>query len=223
MRPMLCLLLTAVGVVALAFIAANAWVIGAARAYVYDHIDRIPSNPVGVVLGTSPYTRNGNPNLLFSHRIKAAAELYEAGKVDHLLLSGANPGAAYNEPQLMYQALVEAGVPGSAMTMDFAGLRTFDSMVRAARIFGLEEFTIVSQRFHNYRAVFIARHRGIDAVAYVRPEEDPRQKFRVEAREFLARAAAILDLYVLNTKPRFLGPPRELQIDRPDDAQLRKR
>lgn len=200
---MLCPILTAVGVVALICVAANAWVVGAARTHVYDRIAHIPSNRVGVVLGTSPFTHNGNPNLLFTHRIKAAAALYRAGKVKHLLLSGANPSAAYNEPQLMHQALLKAGVPDSAMSKDYGGVRTLDSMLRAKRLFDLDAFTIISQRFHDYRAVFIARHSGIDAVAYVRPEEDPRQKLRVEAREFLARIMAVLDLFVLHTQPRF--------------------
>lgn len=209
MYKVFCLAVTAAGLFAVACVAANAWVIGASRAHVYKNIDHLPHNRVALVLGTSPWTRHGNKNLLFSHRIKGAAELYKAGKVEHLLLSGANPDETYNEPREMYQALLEAGVPPEAMTLDFAGLRTLDSIVRAHKVFGLERFTIVSQRYHDFRAVFIARKKGIDAVAYSRPEEDRRQPLRTEAREFLARIRALLDLYLLNAQPRFLGEQKK--------------
>ncbi|MES1942773.1 sanA protein [Salinisphaera sp. PC39] len=204
---------TAAGVLLLLLLAANAWVIGAAREHVYDDIQRLPVNEVGLVLGTSPYTRRGNRNLLFRHRMRAAAELYDAGKVRHLLLSGANPDETYNEPRKMYQALVALGVPPEAMTFDFAGFRTLDSVVRAREIFGLERVTVISQRFHNYRAVFIARRRGLEAVAYTRPEEDPRQPLRTEAREYLARGKAVLDLFVLFKRPKYLGERRSIDSD----------
>lgn len=207
------LLLTLLGVAVIFVVGANAWVVGSSRAYVFDDIQALPNNDVGLVLGTSPYTRQGNHNLLFKYRIQAAATLYKAGKVRHLLLSGANPDKTYNEPRKMYQALRKAGVPDSAMTMDFAGLRTLDSMVRAGQVFGLTRFTIISQRFHDYRAVFIARHEGLDAVAYNSPREDARQNLRTEAREFGARAKAVVDLFVIFKQPRFLGQRRDIKID----------
>jgi len=197
-------LLTLVGLVVFGLILANAWVIGAARPYVYDDIQRLPPNEVGLVLGTSPYTRYGSKNLLFRHRIEAAAELYRAGKVETLLLSGANPDETYNEPRKMREALKKAGVPGDVMTLDPSGFRTLDSVVRAQRLFDHERFTIISQRFHNYRAVFLARQHGSEAVAFARPEEDRRQPLRTEVREFFARAKAVLDVYVLGQTPRVL-------------------
>lgn len=205
--------LTVTGGLLLALLGANAWVVGATQARVYDDIGRLPGNDVGLVLGTSPYTRRGNRNLLFRHRVRAAAELYAAGKVRHLLLSGANPDETYNEPRKLYQALVDLGVPPAAMTFDFAGFRTLDSVVRAREVFGLDRVTIISQRYHDYRAVFIARNRGLDAVAYSRPEEDARQPLRTEAREYLARGKAVLDLFVLFKRPKYLGERRTINFD----------
>lgn len=204
--------LALLGGLLLALLAANAWVVGAAHDHVYDDLESLPVNDVGLVLGTSPYTRQGNRNLLFRHRVRAAAELYAAGKVRHLLLSGANPDETYNEPRKMYQALVELGVPAAAMTFDFAGFRTLDSVVRAKEVFGLERVTVISQRYHGYRAVFIARHRGLEAVAYSRPEEDARQPWRTEAREYLARGKAVLDLFVLFKRPKYLGERRTIDF-----------
>ncbi len=194
-------------------VAANAWVVSATRARIYDDLSRLNTRAVGVVLGTSSYTRYGNPNMLFTHRMLAAAELYAAGKVRHLLVSGANPSANYNEPRQMYQALRRLGVPDAAITLDYAGFRTLDSIVRAKHVFGVERFVIVTQRYHSYRALFIARYYGIDAVAYVRNEEDRRQALRTEGREYLARVKAVVDLFVLATAPRFPGPPRPLELE----------
>jgi len=211
--------MTATGCVFLAMMAANAWVVSATRASIVEDMAALDMHDVGVVLGTSPYTRSGNPNLLFSHRMMAAAELYAAGRVRHLLVSGANPDKTYNEPRKMYQALRRLGVPDTAITLDFAGFRTLDSVVRAKQIFGLNAFIVISQRYHDYRALFIARQYGVDAVAYIRPDEDRRQPLRTEAREYLARVKAVIDLFLLSTRPRFLGPMRPIDIQ-PTGPQL---
>ena len=205
--------LTACGAVLLVLLAANAWVVTATRNLIIDDMARLGVHDVGVVLGTSPYTRYGNQNLLFTHRMMAAAELYAAGRVRHLLVSGANPDKTYNEPRKMYQALRRLGVPDAALTLDFAGFRTLDSIVRARRIFGLESFVVISQRYHDYRALFIAHYNGVRAVAYTRPQEDRRQPLRAEAREYLARFKAVVDLFLLSKRPRFLGPERPIEIE----------
>lgn len=216
--------LTALGCVLLSVIAVNVWVVSSTRNFIFDDMGRLGVHDVGVVLGTSPYTRYGNRNLLFAHRMKAAAELYAAGHVRHLLVSGANPDRTYNEPRKMYQALRQLGVPDSALTLDFAGFRTLDSVVRAQKVFGLDRFVIISQRYHDYRALFIARHHGVDAIAYVRPEEDRRQPLRTVAREYLARFKAVLDLFLIATRPRFLGPQRPIVVEpvTPLDLQVRE-
>lgn len=205
--------LSGIGLFLLVVLAINAWFISATQARIYDHIERLPAYPVALVLGTSPYTDSGTPNLFFQYRMRAAAQLYASGTVAHLLVSGANPGY-YNEPQEMYQALRRLGVPHMAMTLDFAGYSTFDSIVRSRRIFGVDRYIIVSQRYHDYRALFIAAHTGIDAVAYVRPQEDLRQPFFTEMREYFARVKAVLDLFVWDADPRYLGPTVNMAFPR---------
>lgn len=203
------------GTAALVALALNTWVIASTRGAIYDTAERIPATDVAVVLGTSPYTHTGRPNLLFENRINAAAQLYHAGKARFLLVSGANPSKAYNEPQKMYQALRRLGVPDSAITLDFAGFRTLDSIVRARAVFGVSRTTLITQRYHEYRALFIARHTGLAARGYTWPDEDRRQPLRTEAREYFARVKAVLDLFVLGTPPRFLGPPRPIDTRAP--------
>lgn len=203
---------TLTGTLWLVGIALNAWILGSTRGLIYDRAADMPIYDYAVVLGTSPYTRDGHHNLLFSDRIKAAARLYHAHRVRHILVSGANPSKAYNEPRKMYQALRRQGVPEDAISLDFAGFRTLDSIVRARRIFGLHSFVIVSQRYHEYRALFLARYSGVSAVGYAWPGEDRRQPLRIELREYFARIKAVLDLFVLHTGPRFLGPKRPIDL-----------
>ncbi len=190
----------------------NQRVIDSARPFVIKDISSLPNRDVGLVLGTSTYTRSGASNRLFDTRMWAAVNLYNLGKVKHLIVSGANPDESYNEPRKMYKALVGVGVPESAITMDFAGFRTLDSVVRADKIFGQRSYIIVSQEFHNYRAVYLARHKGQDVVAYAVPEEEPGQNLRTELREFSARVRAVLDIHLFHTQPRFLGDPIELDL-----------
>ena len=185
----------------------NVWVINNTEAYLYTNFAALPENEVGLVLGTSPYTQDGGPNPHFTGRIAAAVELYQLGRVKHLIVSGANPDASYNEPRRMWQALTAAGVPEQAITMDFAGLRTFDSVARAQRVFGLHRFTLITQDYHAYRALFIAKKLGMSPVAYAPAGEGSGPAFKPYLREVAARVWAILDLYVFNTEPRFTGEP----------------
>lgn len=174
--------------------------------HVFDRIEQIPHNRVGVVLGTSEKVRSGRPNLFFEHRMKAAVELYRSGKVDRLLLSGDNRTIHYNEPWAMRKALIAAGVDSTHITLDYAGFRTLDSMVRAREVFGQQSFTVISQRFHNERAVYIARHKGIDAIGYNARDVDAYSGFRTKLREKLARVKVFLDL-LMGVEPHFLGEP----------------
>ncbi|MBX2980519.1 MAG: YdcF family protein [Flavobacteriales bacterium] len=174
--------------------------------YLFDTVEQLPDNLVGVVLGTSEKVRSGRPNLYFEHRMQAAAELYHAGKVKHLLLSGDNRTMQYNEPWAMRRALMAAGVDSAHITLDYAGFRTLDSMVRAREVFGQQRFTVISQRFHNERAVFIARRLGIDAIGYNARDVNVRAGFRTMVRERAARVKVFLDV-LLGVGPKFLGDP----------------
>lgn len=182
----------------------NHWVINNTEAYVYSDWALLPSNDVGLVLGTSPYTREGEANPQFYGRIQAAVQLYQLGKIKHLIVSGANPDSTYNEPRAMWRELTKAGIPSQAITMDFAGFRTFDSVMRAQYVFDLTRVTIITQRYHAYRAVFIGKKLRLQTVAYAAPG-DASVPFRQFLREWLARIKSILDIYVLQTTPKFLG------------------
>ncbi len=184
----------------------DTWIEHRAAAFVFDDLEELPANQVGLVLGTSERGRGGGPNPYFTHRMDAAIELYRAGKVHHLLVSGDNGRTSYNEPMAMRTALIAAGVDSSDITLDFAGFRTLDSVVRAREVFGQEHFTIISQRFHNERAVYIAQQLGIDAVGYNATDVDIAQGLRTQLREKLARTKVFIDL-LLGVEPHFLGEP----------------
>ncbi len=178
----------------------------AARDRLFRSIETVPANDVGLVLGTAKTTKRGNTNLHFKQRIEAAAALYRAGKVHHLLVSGDNHIAGYDEPTDMRDALIAAGVPESSITRDYAGFRTLDSIVRAQTVFGLGRFTLITEEFHCPRALWIARQHGLDAVAFAAPDLSARWSLRVKVRERLARAWCAVDLYVLHRSPKFPGP-----------------
>ena len=194
------------------------WIKSAAKDFVYQDPDRLPVNDVGVVLGTSKRMKNGALNLYFQNRIEAAAELLERGRIKHILVSGHGRAQYYDETSDMRDALLERGVPESSITMDPGGRRTLDSIVRAKEVFGLSRFTIVSQEYHNHRAVFIAQFHGCDVVAYSAREVDSRYSVRTEVRENLARVKALLDLYVLRKEPEILGESRTIALPDPSPS-----
>lgn len=176
-----------------------------------DSLQDLHSSDVALVLGTSPKTGN-RANNYFTYRIDAADKLYKAGKVKCILVSGANPSKYYNEPLNMQQELVARGIPKEKIVLDFAGFRTLDSVIRAKEIFGAQNVTIVSQPFHNHRALFIANHIDLEANAYNAQDIPVRYSWRVKGREILARIRVILDLYITNTQPKFLGEKHSLPL-----------
>lgn len=190
----------------------NVWVVKSTENQVYSDLTKLPNHRVALVLGTSHKTSNGDANQFFENRIKMAAKLYALEKIDHFILSGDNRSKFYNEPVVMQKALIKLGVPKTAITLDYAGLRTLDSVVRSKEIFGQEKIIIITQPFHSYRALFISHFYGIDAVAMWAIEPDYDYSIKVRIREYFARTKAILDLYVFKTAPRFLGEKEKLQI-----------
>jgi SanA protein len=186
-----------------------------ARKAVADDIATVEPMPVALLLGTAR-THQGRPNQFYRGRIEAAAALFHSGKERGILVSGDNSTRYYNEPIAMRKDLIALGVPAEFITLDYAGFRTLDSMIRAKRVFGLDHFIVVSQRFHAERAVFLARHHGIDARGLAAADPDPSWVMRVRAREVLARVAAMLDL-VTGRGPKFLGDPETVRLRAPDE------
>jgi SanA protein len=173
--------------------------------FLYNNINILPKTRVALVLGTSNKRANGDDNMYFNYRIKAAYDLYYYGKIKKMILSGDNSKDYYNEPKEMRKALMAMGVPDSIIVLDYAGLRTFDSMIRAKEIFGLDTVMVVSQRFHNERAVFIGRENGIIAYGYNASNVLYQNTLKVKTREFFAKVKCFLDVYILNTRPKYLG------------------
>jgi SanA protein len=188
----------------------NLWVRWESGSRVFDGVERIPARKVGLVLGTSKRGPRGHSNPYFVNRVDAAAALYREGKVSHLLVSGDNRSEHYNEPEDLRDALIERGVPSGDITLDYAGLRTLDSVVRAKKVFGLRKMTVISQDFHVRRALWIARRYGIDAIGFRAREVPRRWSAKTRLREVAARVKVVLDLYLLRTQPRHLGDRIEI-------------
>lgn len=172
--------------------------------YSYNSIDSIPHRHCALVLGTSKYLWNGKRNLYYTNRIKAAVELYNHDKIDFIIVSGDNRNRNYNEPITMYNDLIAAGIPNKKIVLDYAGFRTLDSVVRGKEVFGQDRFTIVSQAFHNQRAIYIARKKGIEAIAFNTEDGPGKLAFRVQIREVAARMLVVFDM-ITSRQPYFLG------------------
>jgi SanA protein len=183
-------------------ICSNCLIIYSSDHYLYDSIDEIPEKEFALVLGSGKNGRFGI-NLYFKYRMEAAAELYHEGKVKKLIVSGDNHIKTYDETTDMAEYLISLGVPDDAIIRDYAGFRTLDSVVRAKKVFNCKSLIIVSQKFHNQRAVFIARHHNIDAVGYNAKDVSSQNNF-THWREFAAKFGTIIDLFLLNRQPKFL-------------------
>jgi len=190
----------------------NYYIIRQTSGRIYTDWNQVPANDVGLVLGTSQYMRNGSDNLFFHYRMDAAAELYHKGKIRHIIVSGDNHVLSYNEAYAMMKALIERGVPKNKITCDYAGFRTLDSVVRCKEVFGQRNVTIISQEFHLQRALFIADHYRMNTVGFAAGEVTFRQSPATRYREYFAKCKAVLDLFVLNKKPKFLGEPVKINI-----------
>jgi SanA protein len=186
-------------------IAINVWIFQSAKSYVFTNPDDLPVNDIGLVLAARVRIRGGRISPYFVGRNEAAAKLYHAGKVKKLLLSGESRANGYNEPAEMKASLLKLGVPESAMTLDSSCKRTLDSIVRAREVFGLNRLTIITDDFHTSRALFLSRYYGIDAVAFSSARIPLETSMGNRAREWLARVKAVLDVYILHTRPEASG------------------
>ncbi len=172
--------------------------------FLFDDLPQIPSQKVGVVLGTTPWTTTGMQNLYFVYRMDASEALYKSGKVQYLLLSGDNGTPYYNEPLEMKKNLIARGIPENRLILDYAGFRTYDSVLRAKEVFGQNSYILISQKFQNERALFIASAVGVSAVAYNAKDVQGRASIKTNVREIFARVNMFWDLMV-GTDPKYLG------------------
>lgn len=192
-------------VIILVFVSIDQWISWKTDKHIITDIDSVPHFQVAMVLGTSKYIGK-TLNEYYSHRINSAIYLFQHGKIGHFLLSGDNAHRYYNEPWTMKRDLLKAGVPEARIALDYAGFRTFDSIVRAKEIFNSDHFLIITQKFHCERAIYIAQHHDINATCLAVAGPTHYFGLGVRLREVLARAKAVLDIYVLGMEPKFLGP-----------------
>lgn len=195
-----------IAVAAIAFtVVVNVAVELEAKGRVYKDVGKVPHNRVALLLGTSPFNRLGGPNSYYINRIRVAAALYHAGKVDYIIASGDNHIKTYDEATAMRDALMKKGVPESRIVLDYAGFRTLDSVIRAKEVFGCDSLTIISQEDHCVRGLYLAKNAGIEAVAVAAPVRTGlRTRIRLTLREWLARDKMMLDIW-FGKRPKFLG------------------
>ena len=183
----------------------NQIVVNNAEGKVFSDIDSIKYNKVGLLLGTTPQARIGRiTNAFFTYRIDAAEELYKAGKIEKILISGdENSLDGINEPECMRDSLVARGVPERAIILDGKGYRPIHSVINANKVYGLKSFTIISQKFHNERAIYQAEHLGLDVEniqAYNAKDPKSRRAYLTTIREYFARVKMFMDLITYDDK-----------------------
>lgn len=171
----------------------------AAKDRLYDKVEDVPHRKVGLVLGTSPIsTWNGRRNYYFDYRIKAAADLYNAGKVDWLVVSGGdyrNSENGYDEPVAMRDSLMKQGVDSVRIILDYDGTRTLNSIAKMRDVYRQDSIVIISQEYHNERALYQAKHLGIDAIGFNAKTPGRRRSWlRNRGREVLARVKLFIDI-----------------------------
>ena len=175
----------------------------------FNSTENIPKNKVGLLLGTVKYLSDGRINLYYQFRLDAAVELYKAGKIDFILVSGDNGSKGYDEPTDFKNDLIEAGISENKIYLDYAGFRTLDSVVRVKEVFGQSSITIISQKFHNERALYLAQYFDIEAIGFSAKGVSGKKALKVQLREYLARVKVFVDI-LLGVDPKFLGEPIEI-------------
>ncbi|MFK8036680.1 MAG: vancomycin high temperature exclusion protein [Crocinitomicaceae bacterium] len=182
----------------------NKYVSNTTKEQLYTSIDKLPYNRVGLLLGSGKFLKSGYINLYYQYRIDATLALFKAGKIDYVLVSGENSTPTYDEPTTIKNDLIAGGIPADRIVLDYAGFRTLDSVVRSKLVFGQSSITIISQEFHNQRALFLANSNNIKAVAFNAKDVSKHYGARTQLREKLARVKMVLDL-MFGKEPKFLG------------------
>ncbi|PQJ12413.1 protein SanA [Flavipsychrobacter stenotrophus] len=199
----LLLVLALVGIV-------NYMVVNDTKDQIYRDVNAIPKNKVGLLLGTAKYMDKAKNiiNPYYQYRIDAAVALYMAGKIDYVIVSGDNSTQYYNEPLLMKRDLISKGVPEGRIFFDNAGFRTLDSILRCRDIFGQTKFTVISQAFHNERAIYIANRKNVTTVGFCAADGDAYISEFI--REKMARVKMMIDL-LLNKQAKYYGDKVEIK------------
>ena len=189
------------GLLAIAIVIAvcNILVVNNAKGRTFDNLSDVPTREIGLLLGTSPITLDGAHNYYFDNRMKAAADLYHAGKIRRILVSGGDytmtEKHGCDEPTAMRDSLVAHNVPDTCIIEHWQGWRTINSIEAVKNLYDFESITIISQKYHNERALYQADHFGLDAVGYnAEPSPIKSSRIRNAIREYLARVKLFIDL-----------------------------
>jgi vancomycin permeability regulator SanA len=203
-------------VIVVGVVGANLHVTRSIDAYAFDAVDQVPERPVAIIFGAGVVNGQATPAL--ADRVQGGIDLYRAGRVGHLLMTGDNSSVDYDEVSVMRDLAIDAGVPADAITRDHAGFDTRSSCYRARDVFGVEAAVLVTQDYHLSRALYSCRDLGLDAVGLRIPDwqhhperlgwgqypgSDGR---RYMAREWLARVNALVEAHATHPEPQFLGP-----------------
>jgi SanA protein len=180
-----------------------------ARGRVYTNVE-VPARSVAIVFGAGLW-RDGSPTPVLYDRVATAVDLYRAGKVEKILVSGDNRFLDYNEPGVMREVALALGVPSEAIVLDYAGRRTYDTCYRAKAIFGVMEAILVTQEFHLPRALYLCNRLGVDAVGVEADRRDYRWASVLywNLRELIATVAALWDVHISHPVP-ILGNPEPI-------------
>lgn len=175
-----------------------------AQTKIFSEVKNIPKNKVGLLLGTAKTLQNGQLNLYYKYRLYATIALFKAKKIAFIVISGDNSSKNYDEPTDFKNDLIKAGIPENKIFLDYAGFRTLDSVIRIKEIFDQNSVTIISQQFHNERAIYLAEHFDIKAIGFNAKNVSNRYGFKVKLREYLARVKVFVDI-IFQVEPKFLG------------------
>ncbi len=189
------------GLLAIAIVIAvcNILVVNNAKGRTFDNLSDVPTREIGLLLGTSPITPDGAHNYYFDNRMKAAADLYHAGKIRRILVSGGDytmtEKHGCDEPTAMRDSLVAHNVPDTCIIEHWQGWRTINSIEAVKNLYDFDSITIISQKYHNERALYQTDHFGLDAVGYnAEPSPIKSSRIRNAIREYLARVKLFIDL-----------------------------
>jgi SanA protein len=181
-----------------------------ANGLVYNDLDQIPHNKVGLLLGTSKLLKSGQTSLFFTNRIKATVDLFHARKIDFIVASGDNSKKDNNEPLDMKNELVKLGIPENKIFIDYGGYRTYESVIRLNKVFGQKRFTIISQDFHNRRAIYISQQMDLQAIGFNAKDVDSFTGFKAKLREKFARVKVFID-FIVKKEPKSLEQQIEIK------------
>jgi len=207
------LIVLSVTLIGISIVVSRYMILKASSGKTYSDVQALPTNEVGLVLGCSRILPDGRENLFFKYRISAAFEAFNNGKIEYVIVSGDNHIKSYDEPSEMKAALVKMGIPDKNIYCDYAGFRTLDSIVRAKEVFKVSKITVISQEFHNQRAIFIGQKRGLDVIGFNAKDVNSRSAIKTRCREHLARVKAVIDVMIIKRNPKFLGDPIYIGTD----------